>query len=433
MRPLCSAYQSTFGSLGPMHVTTKQLRAAITERWLGAVLAGLLLLVVSTPTRAAGHLEDDTDHGLVVARSEDGRPLCWIDSRVYLDAAVYSQNEFQLHNGIELRRGRFAVTSRLAGGLTSQLDIDVADDEVEIEDAWIGLERASYGWRIGSFKEPFGLEHLVSSRYITFMERGLVDALVPGRSVGLAFWSHGDRWFASVGAFGQDVDDVDDQNDEAHAFTGRAVVLPVWGPGRLVHFGIAGTRRTPDARRPGADRVRYRTRPETHVSRNRILSTGFVDGVNHTTSLGLEAAHVWGPFSAQGEVIRTVIARERGNRDADLWGSYAYASWFLSGESRPYSRARGELGRLRPDESSGAWEIAGRYSWLDLNDADAGVFGGRAEAITLGANWYATANTRVLSSWTRVRTDRWASGAGRFALDRSQRFWFLQTRILTYL
>ena len=398
-----------------------------------AARTGLLCLLLVPSALLASHPGEESDYGLVLGRSVTGDPVFWLDARIYLDAALYRQDELPMHNGVELRRGRLAVTSRPRPGLTWQLDVDFADDEVEVEDAWVGLERTTAGMRMGSFKEPLGLEHLVSSRYTTFLERGLVDALVPGRSMGLAFWTYGRWWLVTVGAFGQDVDDVRDQADEAHAFTGRAVVYPVWDRTHFLHLGIAATRRTPDARSPQSDRVRYRTRPETHVSRDRILNTGLVDGVDHTTSVGLEAAHVWGPLSTQAEMVGTSIARQTGHQDAVLWGFYAYASWFLSGESRPYCRSTGEFGRVRPEQPSGAWEVAGRYSWLDLNDGPAEILGGKAEAITLGANWYASANSRLLVGCTRVRTDRWARGYRESPLTHTQRIWLLQMRVMTYL
>ncbi len=74
-------------------------------------------------------------------------------------------------------------------------------------------------------------------------------------------------------------------------------------------------------------------------------------------------------------------------------GFYASASWFLTGESRSYDAAEGMFGRVIPNHPFdwgrggwGAWEVAARYSQVDLDDA--GVHGGRLGMWMLGANWY---------------------------------------------
>ncbi|MDR6306728.1 phosphate-selective porin [Nitrobacter vulgaris] len=45
----------------------------------------------------------------------------------------------------------------------------------------------------------------------------------------------------------------------------------------------------------------------------------------------------------------------------------------------------------------GAWEIAARYSYMDLNDNL--VFGGKQNNVTVGLNWYLNDNMRVMFNW----------------------------------
>ena len=65
---------------------------------------------------------------------------------------------------------------------------------------------------------------------------------------------------------------------------------------------------------------------------------------------------------------------------ASFNGSYAFASLFLTGETRPYLVEEGEFDRIVPKSSIGAWEIAARVSGIDLNDPSVGVnvLGGKA-------------------------------------------------------
>jgi len=60
------------------------------------------------------------------------------------------------------------------------------------------------------------------------------------------------------------------------------------------------------------------------------------------------------------------------------------------------------------DGGIGAWEIAARYSTLNLTDS--GVRGGGEKDITVGLNWYATSNVRFMLNYIKVNTDNDANG-----------------------
>jgi phosphate-selective porin OprO/OprP len=98
-------------------------------------------------------------------------------------------------------------------------------------------------------------------------------------------------------------------------------------------------------------------------------------------------------------------------------GGYLIASYLLTGEHRPYKRVGGCFDRIVPlrplyrePEScwqvagTGAWEVAGRISFLDLDDEN--VRGGELTDVTLGLNWYATAYLRVTCNWVHAFLDR---------------------------
>ena len=90
----------------------------------------------------------------------------------------------------------------------------------------------------------------------------------------------------------------------------------------------------------------------------------------------------------------------------EIQGGYAEAAYALTGETRPYNSASASYGGIVPANPFsltgggwGAWEIAGRYSTIDLNDQLAmanGVTGGRQTIYTLALNWYVNRNVRFL-------------------------------------
>jgi phosphate-selective porin OprO/OprP len=130
------------------------------------------------------------------------------------------------------------------------------------------------------------------------------------------------------------------------------------------------------------------------------------------TFWGLEAAGVWGPVSVQGEYTQTEVELPTGTTmrtnpptipsttnpfigdpDPTFSGWYVDASWFLSGETRPYKDGVFQRVKvkhpLRWNESSGwgAWQLAARYDVIDLSDTAFNNAGGcRNTALYPGVN-----------------------------------------------
>lgn len=92
----------------------------------------------------------------------------------------------------------------------------------------------------------------------------------------------------------------------------------------------------------------------------------------------------------------------------DAW--YTFVSWFPTGDKRPYDYVSGEFVRVVPKHKRGALELLARYSTMDLNDLDANVRGGKEEIFTVGVNWYANANIRLMTNFLNVSNDEFAKG-----------------------
>ncbi len=349
---------------------------------------------------SSGEVKVETGGGLE-ASTYDGAFSFKLGGRQMVDAAFYDQDKNNLGDGTELRRARLDVEGRMFHDWTYELAVDFSDGDADVKDAYIGYE----GWwpasfKVGQFKEPFSLEELTSSKYITFMERALPNEFAPGRNIGIGGHRYWDSFTVAGGVFGEAFDsDTDDEGDEGYGVVGRLTFAPIHQDRRALHLGAAAEYRVTD----DEDQIRFRARPESHVTDVRFVNTGRIQEVDHTVKYGLEAAGVWGPFSVQGEYIYTDVDRNSGFEDVDFDGWYAYASWFPTGESRNYKAKKGAFGRVKPRHRYGAWELAARYSTIDLNDDP--ITGGEEKNVTLGLNWYINSHVRAMANYVIIDND----------------------------
>jgi phosphate-selective porin OprO/OprP len=335
------------------------------------------------------------------------------NGRLQADAAFYQEDKRDLSNGTEIRRARLAVAGDLTPNWAYQLEMDFADDQARVRDVWL-MYRANEMLRlqIGNFKEPFSLDGITSSRFTSFIERSLIDAFVPPRHFGATVRANAHQATASVGIFGQEPGDLgedDLQDSEGWGAAARGTFAPVMEDRRLVHVGAALRHRTPDAQEDDETGLRFRGYSETHVDRTRFYDTGNLADSDHYQQLDVEGALVFGSLSLQGERVWTRVNRSA-LPNSTLGGGYVYASFFPTGEHRPYDTEDGEFLGITPRRGLGAVELLLRFSTLDLNDG--AVAGGSGHNWTAGANWYVARNLRFMANYVITNHDALATANG---------------------
>jgi len=344
--------------------------------------------------------------------SADGDEVVKFGGRIMNDWAWHSDDTGSFVDGTEFRRARLYAAGTLYGNVDFKAQYDFAGGDADFKDVWIGLKDIGPGnLKVGHFKEPFSIEELTSSKYISFMERSLPDAFAPGRNTGAMVYDHVDdaRMTWAVGVFRTANDTGNDTagNDGEYSVTARVTAAPIYrDDGRSVlHLGAAYSVRAADG-----NSVSFAQRPEDHLAPKLVDTAGIAaDGVD---LLGVEAAWVRGPLSVQAELVQASVDATAGS-DPDFQGYYVMGSWVLTGESRPYDPKSGTFGRLRPesnygDEGKGALELTARLSSIDLSDA--GVAGGELDDVTLGCNWYLNPHTRVMLNYVLGNLDDGGAG-----------------------
>jgi phosphate-selective porin OprO and OprP len=338
--------------------------------------------------------------------SPDGLYSAKIRGRVLADGWTTSSETdgVDYPSGTTLRGARLGVEGQLGSAFLYKFEGDYAGNVVSVKDAYVRyVGRPGLAITVGNQKPPFSLEHITGLPRTTFMERALPNVFAIPESLGAAVTTFGDRWSLSLGAFGE-TPSVELDADEGYSVAGRFTFAPLLSPDRLLHLGVSGYHQGM-TRASGAG-FRIRQRPEVRVFGTRLVDTG-VNAASSATAMGLELAGTWGPLNMQGEYMRNQVDY-RNVADATFDGAYLQASWFLTGESRPYDAARGIFGRVRPKSAldAGGWgavEIAARYSTLDLSDG--AIQGGTEDNFSLGLNWYTTAHTRFAFNWVYFDVD----------------------------
>lgn len=364
------------------------------QKQLIAVAVAVALSTVLTPAQA--DVKVSTKGGLKV-ETDDGNFMFRTGGRIHLDAAFHDDDRSDLEDGTMFRRARLFVDGTLYKDWGFKAQYDFAEDEVAAKDVYIKYK--PWGITVGQFKQPLSLEELTSSNYITFIERASINNLATSRRIGVGYNTGGDNYSFAASVYGRNVGE-DTVDDEGFGVGGRLTFAPWASDTSALHLGVAASMESP---RLGDDAARFRARPEANVDGGRLIDTGSLGNVDDITKYGLEAALVQGPFSLQAEYLAADVSREAGQPDADFDGYYVFGSWFLTGESRPYSAKSGTFGRVKPSAKSGAWELAARYSNLNLNDGL--VTGGEMDNWTLGVNYYMNANTRLMFNYISVDTD----------------------------
>ena len=361
----------------------------------------ILLFTISLLILSIGNSQDFTTkwgNGYKLS-SSDGMHSLKFGGRIMSDYAIWNNGD-ETFSGTEFRRIRFFNSGKVYDNVKYKLQLDFAGGDISIKDVYMEVAMPYAGnVKVGHFKEPFRLEALTSSKYITFMERALPIAFSPERNVGLMLHDSflDDKLSIQAGLF-REASSGDDVNiEDVRNITTRITFLPINNDNNLLHLGAAFSSRS-----SSDDTYSVSSRAENHLG-TKLLDMD-LDNVTGMNLMGVEMAFVMGSFSVQGEyVMNSVEAME----DYSFSGYYGQVSYFLTGEKRKYKNSLAGFDRVKPNknmkegEGLGAFEVAARYSSMDLSEAHAGTL----NDITVGLNWYLNPCTRLMFNYVMGTLD----------------------------
>ena len=350
-------------------------------------------------------------------------------ARVEVDGAAFATTGdlTGFDNGVELRRLLLYARGDciLLLPFSYYLELGLNGDRFALNKSYLRFANLDYigALQIGQFQPTMGLQIITSSRDITFMEPAApLQAIAPGTEAGLqigrpVFEERG-TWHFGLFAPGAGHLEYGNASENYGSAILRFTALPLWhaapadpAANRYLHLGLSA-----NILYSANSTVRYQSRPESFIAPI-VIDTGNIDA-NSAATFGGEAAWVNGPLSVQGEFIYSHVNQNTGS-ELNLYGVYGEASWYLTGESRPYDPQKGAFQRLVPLHNFdfgrtgwGAWELAARFSYTDLTDAN--ISGGRLSLLMTGVNWYLHPHVRWMFNYGMGRVSDTAQAGNLF-------------------
>jgi phosphate-selective porin OprO/OprP len=357
----------------------------------------------------------------------------WNDA--YVDGRGDDRDTQSLSDQFELRRARLGVKGKFAndfkyevvGNLPGTATIDVAFLD------WAKFDAAQF--RVGKFKQPFGLEQLTSSNNIGLMERSYVDQTVPGKKLGIQVMGSPKAGFTYALSTFQNRDtelNISGGDRASGAARGTINFAEIMGNKEaIMHLGVAALEdnytiaTSSSSQTSSAGDGISRGTISSFRSAGRGLNNAFRGQVggescsassseDNTTwgctsefsatvqqrAYGLEGIFASGPFKLVGEYSAGDYRGQQGANKTkyDTATYYVEAGWFITGEKYASSYKNGVFSSFKPtnefDIDKGNWgavELLARAEAFDVDNISFEGSNGRVQGTLNGTS---TASTK---------------------------------------
>jgi len=303
-----------------------------------------------------------------------------------------------------------------------KLEFDFADDDVEFKDVYLGLNDVGGGTLLfGYQKQDFSIGEMTSSRYTTFISGAAsIEALAPSRGSGVQYFRNfgsAKKVHIGAGMFQRAGNTGASNGQGGWGFNFRIAGLAIENTDKemILEIGFAILYQNV---RNGIST--FAARPGTSLGPKAIGAT--VNNIDNDLRWGFEVAFRMKAFHFQAEFYQVSPQLSTGT-EPDLNGWYIQIGWFITGETRAFSKKIMAWTRTPPkanfwtaEGGRGGWEIAIRYDATDLTDGSAR--GGEMTTFTFGVNWYWNPNARMMFNYVFADIDS-TSGNGQVQGDGS--------------
>lgn len=357
-------------------------------------------------------------------------------ARIHLDYRAFphaSRNALNPHpvpdDQFLIRRARVGFAGRF-GDFTFEIEVDPTRSPLPLADAWINYGQFEFlQVKVGEFRVPFGLENMVSSRFIDCVERSMVEGggntVAPNYRLGAMVWGKIDEGLLSyyVGAWNQAASNVVTTSDPLVAARLQSEIKGLTFGG-AAYFARTSAPLGPSF--PGRTPGQYTFFAPVNIR-------GWVQAYE------ADACYYAGPVWVGAEYIYAMQERERIGADGTsgtpliTQGGSLTVGWMFAGPTTPgphgvpfkdWDLFSMDLKKKRNARNVGA-ELVLRLEDMHMDDARGGrtfnsgaqtsnasgtaansvnVRGNQAVALTVGINFHPIENVRIMFNYVRVRT-----------------------------
>ncbi len=330
--------------------------------------------------------------------SADGQYSIGLTGRLHLDTGAYinvspdspETTPSKLSSGFNARRARIGVAGKIAGDWTYTFIYDAGNSN---DTTPRGIEFAQVNYRgfkdmaidIGYSDTLFTIDEATNTNDMMFLERATPQVIATLFNTGDFRSNAGVRYFTDrfwLGAYATGPTQGQSHAQTAEQFGAfqRGTVQLFRGVDHSLHLGFGASQllKAPNSGSGTARSITLSDTPELRIDPTPILNTGPLGSLAHPVSGGnvfnLETAASYKNFFWQGEYFHYSVDRS-GLERASFNGGYGQASWTLTGEGRKHMPESGAYSSIVPDRPFslkeggwGAWELAARLSYVDLDD-----------------------------------------------------------------
>jgi phosphate-selective porin OprO/OprP len=334
----------------------------------------------------------DKNHAFL--RSEDGSFETYIGGYGQLDFRGYQSGNHP-PNTFLIRRARLAAEGKVARYYDFKLEGDFADVVGTIlRDFYVNIHRVDeFQLRFGQFRVPISQEEIRTDSFQDFVERSMVNNLVPSRSPGLMA-----SGVLNKGAFEYQIGAFNGKGLLANNSTGtpetaiRLRFTPWKNGSAFIGKGFSFGGAFTQGRSTGVLSLSVRG-----LTESRSFSF-FVPDTTNGKYIRANGELTWmlGPAAIRAEYDQTNQRRDNLGPDGSTLpgvvakGYTGQFTYLLTGEDKPEAGLVTPKSNLFGDgngkQGFGAWELKFRYANLQI--ADGTAKSNRAESFYFGPNWY---------------------------------------------
>lgn len=351
-----------------------------------------------------------------------------IDGASFMGSSDSLQTNYP--SGVHIKTAEWNVKGGLGQDLSYELRLKLDGGNGRFTDAMLSYAGIAPNILLsaGRLNSSFSLDNDNSTSWQPFIETAATNVFFPNSGLGLKYEMWWDHYAFKVAALQPDHGTIvipNNRGSDPWQYSARAFYAPVNQYGNVYHFGGGAVLRQIEHQNYGGGDIKRFTMNAYPGARARrtgtlvqLVEPGLTSG-GDTSDVGMRASWVrefnieiarqMGPFLLFGEYFYMNVKRPQPTvmpssfpfKQTVRFKSWFFVgTWILTGESREYTMADGTFSTIKPIHSYGAWEVAARYTYVDLNDRD--IQGGSQHDLGFALNWFYNEHVRFSVDYIRA-------------------------------